>query len=803
MIAEAHELAFGLDYGCTFEVENKSGKPLHIRIQGIPDGNVRLSCDVDTQVEGIKTFETRFTVDEITEPQDIWRVHPCAMAEVRVNGQAVVFGLGIETKWPVSLNIEELKKVAVPGAEFTSYFNFTSALLTDAAVTVRLPEEPAAVNQYTLPTYKAEIPAMGRISIKAQTTAIAYGHESMKISYEIFLKDGRTISYTRPIPVSSRGLTGVCGFETETDYILQSGLWWMGLNKNGAFTWTNHVYDIPCQPGFPLGQLGLPGGSYRDEFNRMKPIRTAMYRQDEDMVLEATYISTEIPGIEYTAINGLNGKGVFTRRHKVANVSTETIGCKLKDQSNAGLEHKTVIPYNGGIHTISDGLNGEASDIETSLIDENWVFEDHTKCPNGLCWPVEYKPQVSWGNGFFFEHEVSLKPGETFETKPVVIIHGLFPDYTAFRDFARQTYTLIPAPVIPHIQWEINGNNPFASNETWHVRLHHHRSAKLDGEIKVTAGESVFTENESRGFSLTKPVLPDDGISVITTDMRLENLHKKDAKAIFTPRMEKVVSTDETDGVFTASNGVITFKAAPGFSDACFSCVKDGQEWFTSCYPSREPFAWYNPFVGGLNADLQDMREAITLREPITAAFTQETDTLGNVWKGISTTVTIEKFDKHKGVSYTQYYLTLPGLPVLCYFARLHNRSGLYKKINMEWGVYFGPPDDIKSLTLSGIDIQGTRYRFPAGYDSWWRDIDRLAVLEISGRNDKLYLYRDTSGANPFLMDVDTKTCAVYTSWPMDIEDGGVSVSKPAFVILSPRELTADMLKELDGVGFR
>jgi hypothetical protein len=802
MMAESHELAFGLDYGCTFEVENKSGKPLHIKIQGKQDGNVSLDCAVDTRAEGKLSHEARFTVGEITEPQDIWRVHPCAMAEVTINGKSVVFGLGIETRWPVNTELSELKKVALPGTEYIAYFNFTSALRTDAEVTIQLPENPAEVTRFELPDNKINIPALGRTSLKAQATAVSYGHEALRISYEIRLPDNRIISYTRPLHVESRGLTGACGYEMETDYILQNGLWKMGLNKNGAHAWTHHVYDVSGTPGFSIGQLGIPGGPYNDEFTRMKPARTAMYRKNEDMVLEAAYESKHVAGIEYTSIYTLNATGIFTRRNRIKNIAAEEITCTLKDEIWPGLSHRTVLPYNGGIHTIAGGLETEAGNVDIDKIDENWVFEADPKYPNGICWPAGYTLNVRWGNGFFFEHEAALAPGEAFETEPVIIAHGLFPDYISFRDFARQTYTTKINKTIPHIEWEINNGNPFAAGDTWTAGLHYHRNARLEGEILVTAGDEKFAENENRRFTLEKPLVSDDRTTVIHADMRLNNFHKSDKKAIFTPCPGKAVTTVDTDGLLTADNGVITFKVDPRFSDACFSFVKDGKEWLMSRYPSKEPYAWYNPFIGGLNTDLQDMREAITLREPITAAFARETDNRGNVWQGISSTVTIREFDKHKGLSYTQYYLTLPGLPVLCYFARLNNNSGVYKKIDMEWGVYFGEVEDIKSLTLSAEVGGDFKYRFPAGVDSWWRDIDRLAMVEIRGREDKLYLYRDTAGAKPFMLDVDTNTAGVYTSWPVECANGGSHTGKPIFMMATPQTLTADMLVDLDGVEF-
>ncbi|MCL2708845.1 MAG: GNAT family N-acetyltransferase, partial [Defluviitaleaceae bacterium] len=268
LIAESHELAFGLEYDCSFVAVNKSGAPLNIKISGNDDKNVSLKYDAEGDVIGSRSFDARFFVGEIDEPQDIWRPHPCVQAEVLINGKSALFGLGIETKWPAGLSVDELKRICVPGAEYDCFFNITSALRQNAKIKIKLPERNRVVG-FDFCEREIDVEALGRVSFKARAASEGYGHEAASVEYEVVLADGREVRYKRPYHFVSRGLCGAFHYESETGYSISSGPWQLTLGKNGAYAWSNHATGSIRAPGYPIGQLGRP---YSDEFTRMKPV---------------------------------------------------------------------------------------------------------------------------------------------------------------------------------------------------------------------------------------------------------------------------------------------------------------------------------------------------------------------------------------------------------------------------------------------------------------------------------------------------------------------------------------------------
>jgi hypothetical protein len=248
---------------------------------------------------------------------------------------------------------------------------------------------------------------------------------------------------------------------------------------------------------------------------------------------------------------------------------------------------------------------------------------------------------------------------------------------------------------------------------------------------------------------------------------------------------------------------MITFKADPRFAAACFSLEKDGREWLMTGYPEHRPYSWLNPFIGGINGELEDMGSAMTVREPIAAAPADAKDSFGNLWKGFATNVRVEKYEKHKGMEYTQYFLTLPGLPVLCTFMRLYNKTGVYKRLNVSYDAYLGKEDALGDIILSGVNAGGTEFRLRAGAADIGYDIDRLTHAELRGVGDKLYMYRKTQRDDAIYFWADKNTADMCAKkYTVEMENGGAYPAAPLFFIFTDKVLDKEMLKALEAVKF-
>ena len=140
-MAENHELAFGLSYSCTFMVENKSGRELNVKIKGKSDKGIKFEYSAEESIEKVRELTGEFFVEPISEDIDIWKMHPCILADIWINNKHAELGLGIEPKYPLNVNVfEKRHSVTRPGMLQDVYINVKSALPKKARVSFTIPE---------------------------------------------------------------------------------------------------------------------------------------------------------------------------------------------------------------------------------------------------------------------------------------------------------------------------------------------------------------------------------------------------------------------------------------------------------------------------------------------------------------------------------------------------------------------------------------------------------------------------------------------------------------------------------------
>jgi len=295
------------------------------------------------------------------------------------------------------------------------------------------------------------------------------------------------------------------------------------------------------------------------------------------------------------------------------------------------------------------------------------------------------------------------------------------------------------------------------------------------------------------------------GVGFADTSIRFASFEKDVRRALFITDSTPIESA-ESDGVLTITNGKLRFSVSPGYSDAVYSLVYDDDEWLYSRYPTLEPYSWWNPFVGGLKSFLERMGNQLALREKITASFTSKTDTLGNVWTGIRADVTVGLFDDYKGMRLAQYYLTLPGVPVLCHFACLENGTGRYHDAEMFSMLHISGKEGLTDLYAATANREKTAYRLRMGSDEHGIQYDRLVRFSHEGetrRARKLYVFKDSErdqGMSHVECDMNVAYCDINMKG--SVPDGGCYTTKPIFCIITGKELCLESLTDLEHISF-
>jgi len=808
MTAKHHELAFGLTYPCSFHVKNKTGKNLNVSITAKNNDVISFEGSWSGDVIDETTFNGTFFVNPITEAQDDMRMHPCVLADVCINGKTAEFGLGIEPKFPVTVSLGRNKRVAKSGVNEDVYINIKNGLSSDSTVKFTLPQNPLL--KFDQSEFNVRLSGGKDSSIKTIAQVLDCGYSGLPITCALTLDDGETIELTRPLHIVNQGITGQFRFETEEFYGAANGLWRLKHNKKN----NEVVFERLIESGYAVFSVSQLGKPYDDEFNIMKPADVRVIQDGAFIRFEADFVSGKFTGAVLTEIHEFDSCGTLNRRHKVTNIGNKEIDLSLMAQfwTNAG--KKAVYPYDGGIYEVSDKMNFGYDTLDKSKIDENWIFDSNDRCPTGVYWSPQYKPDFRWGDLLVFEFSTgALSSGQSYETDSVVYMCDVFKNYMDFRNFVLG----INEDRIPllhnHLEVITNNGNPVLSAETLELKVKNNRQNIWGGTVSVSSPDGVFgketqenSDDEIREEnSFRVPVNPGStGLGLADYSMHLSGYEINTRRALMITGDLKIM-TKEEDGVFTVDNGKVCFKVSPGNSDAAYSLKYGNNEWFFSTFPSLDPYAWWNPFVGGIKTNLQRFGNSLVLREKITAAFTSETDCFGNVWCGVRADVFVEKFDEYKGMRYSQYYLTLPGVPVLCHYTRLENGSGRFFEVEPYSMIMLAGKDTLSDLCAEMTEGSvGCKVR-PGDVDEEYA-YDRLVKLTREGENprpEKLYVYKDSvrdNGKHCIGMDDNI----VYCDFNMKkhVPNGDSYTTLPIFCILSEKDLTLESLDDFRRISF-
>jgi len=815
LMAQDHELAFGTDYDCSFSIENKTGKPLNIKITGKEDKNIKFNYSKEVDVVGNITLPAKFYVGETDIVQDVWRVHPCLLASVEINGQTVTFGMGIEAKYPLNVSMYTGYIVSQVGMTAEVHINIESSLLEDAKITVNIPENHIlAINGEALVkenTFTVDVAAKGKAAIAAMATILSIGFEAIKLNCTAILQNGTKLDFTTPFDTFTRDMTHAFSGETTYNYSMFNGPWRVDLSKQDNDVTISHLLNHGYWCWLDVPKLGKP---YDDEFTIIKPT-VKMYQCNTSMIMEAEFVSEKFPGIAVTQVYNLSATGLVMRHNKIENRSNSAQHVMLRDGYGIGLGGNTVYSYKGQITRNGDfpkadgGIYGLNS-INPDYMDENWVFEASEVSPRGFCWPAEYKPNIQWGDNVSFEVDPGeLAPGQCFETKPIVYVLGLFTNFNDFRNYVRQIYVLDSKIPTRSVDVVLNGYNPFASSSV-KLEVINNREQILAGTLLVSSESMPAPISqinpleelvERNTFDI--PINPSGDIKLVTLDLNTVGYEKTYNRAIFTPSGKVICTQNET--LHSVANGAITFKVDPQYGSTCYSITDaKGQEWLLNQYPEHKPYGWWNPFLGGIYVIPPGMDSASVLKEKTSASFADMADNFGNTWQGVCATLAINEYTPLKGIILKTYYMTLPGLPVLCTFYQIENNSGAFRYDGIDVEAYLNPDPDPKNVLVEAIAENRNEYRMRMGTVNAMQTHYTNMATVTSSRQERLYLFhgnKNNTKNNTFWGDNKFPLCANF-SMNAPIPNGGAFTSSPAFFVITDKILPQNSLNDLERVKF-
>lgn len=801
------DLIFGSEYPIQFHILNKSEEPLHISIEGMDDQNIHFNFRQELLVTDSTTVEGRFFVGEITEEQSIWRTHPTVAARVKINGKEAIFRVGINSKFPARLTAKIEDDPAYLDVELKLFLELENHFDEEVHFSFRLPSD--SFIRFGREEYHLDMSANERKMIPVSYRLSDYGFYGRDIEIEVKRKAGESIRCKQRIGLAFKGIGARLYGESEEYWHICNGLTHACLRKFDNRLFMGRSGYLEETPFYFYPKLGKP---FSSEFSKRRPEKVEFYEENGAVALKALYQSQDYKDLQLYSIAKIYAEGLMEHYYEIHNLAeADTHKEVWLNDSIAYPLHKAILPYNGQFVQLKALTDSNLAYWDSGKIDENWIYINDPTLPGGICWTGEEK--VQFQNWFIhFEHNLGVIASQgVVKTKPTYISLGALQSWQMFRSFAlkkqKNEETALDSPV----QFYHNDRNPFVTDQT-EVCYKDLKLAQLDGKISLRLGdESIVHHLSSRTEGKNEARLPinsseEPSLQLIRLDTDF-NTGAREYRSLLVRIKEGPIHMEvrEIEGLpnYQVDNGVIKLMAAPDFFPGLHSLRYYDHEWLDSSFPSLQPKSWWNPWAGGIRNALLKITSNSLLKERRSAEFVALPDCKGNPWRGIKISVHIEQHEAYKGLSFHQYYLLLPGVPILCHTTEIIQNTNRYLN-NEIWYAQaaFAPvlPKEDFGWIKHGDSVHKKEIVY-AGKVENEIEVEESILLGYDSRPERLQIVADYHAVRSDLYtNKDVLHHTVYSR--LNLKHGERTFTIPVFYLLNEQSIDEEALADLKRIRF-
>jgi GNAT superfamily N-acetyltransferase len=815
---EKLDLVFGKKYNVSYEIKNKTEKSLDVSIKGINDKNITFSFKKDVVVKDSMCITGRFSVGKIEQEQSIWKTHPGVTAEVKVNGKKARFKIGIVPKYPAAISLKNPKEICYTGVESELYLDIDNNFDHNTTFSFELPSHDdinLLKRKFSIPMKPKEKKSLVLPYILNKSCVY-----SCDIAVTAIINDQDTIKFKRKIGAAFHTFTGIFYGQTDRYYLIGNGRYFLKLVHTefsdefvnrvivGDITRLSSVWILPPKTGKP----------FSDEFFKQRFNRVTFYREDNSVVLNVQYVSVDFKGIEFSISYRLYLNGIIEYWYEVQNSGKSETPADIWIGNNLHFgDNRTVMPYNGKFIEMRDEIENKLSFWEPSNFSEQWIFRrsiDKMHTTFGICWPDGHETSFPWAM-FLACNMKKIKPGVITKSEPVIMTIDTFRDWHRFREFALKRNSQ-RGILTESTQFLVNRRNPFVKDR-FPVSIIEHKQKYLDGEI-IVSSENDFFDTVSAQFEMEQKNKKCDFEIKLHSEKENTPFDIARMKAIFRgysfqrqravfPIGENKITAEKKvlkdHKVLLLDNGVISLKVAPSFAPTVFSCVHNNTEWMDSSFPEKCSRSWWNPWAGGLYSFPGPMALRSVFDEECAAEFVEREDIFGNEWSGLCLEISIEKNKRFRGLTWKQYYLLLPGVPVVLYITELIQNTGEFvDDLVFKTDCFLIPDEQIKNCYWKFKNKEGQLSRMHAGTEQMEGRPTSSFILERKSIKDTLQFYSDRSKTLP---GIGVNKEVIYAWWEDKINciDGKRIFLPPKFLIFADSTFDDEWLDDLKDIRFK
>ncbi len=680
-IAEAKPI-FGKSYEIEYEFINKGSKPLEISLQGLNDKNIEFDFDNKLILINSLIVKAKFKINEPEKSFTSWQTKPAVKTEIKVNSSAIIFKTGLNVKYPLNICFSHKPEIYNPQLKNTVFLNLDNNFHESAEFQISFPEDEKIFLQEKEFSVNLNALAKTSLEIPFKMSKAAIYQPLIRVSART--ENGETISFKRKLYRIFPTFDGQFSGTLENDFVIGCGRYQFSVTKND---WPNQgqLHDYMKNTGIDL-RFPAIGKPYSGEFENI-PAYKAEYQENINYTeMKLFYKSKEFVGCEFSRVYRLCAQGILE-----CCIETISLPEGISDiWAQISFEipmYKNTLVYDGEVVEYeNDNLHSSCNSFSADKFSENWIFMESKRSTYGFIWPSGAKVNFAeWYQFIEFNLSERFRNGQKI-TEPLIIASGCFNNAEVLRKYVMNS---TPEHVVKRRSLELlaNNNNPFVSDKLEIV---------LDDCKNTPINANVTLKSETDSFApMTKTVTDTDNLTKIdfqpvietfspidildcTVEFKSFELNRK--TAIFKINKNEISFTTEKMkdlNCLCADNGILKIKACAEFAPSLFSMEYQGKEWLDTNFPKAEPKSWYNPWWGGIYFKPSGIKSLALAEEEHQVKTAQIEDNQGNLWQGIEIITKIEKFDaKIKGLEYSQYYLMLPGVPLVLQLIKVKQNTG-------------------------------------------------------------------------------------------------------------------------------
>lgn len=687
---------FGKKYKVSYDLINKTGKELKIKIIGQDDKNIKYKFKNEVNILKSELVEGEFYI-EPPESMSNEKISSAVVSEIFINNKRALFKVGILPMLPAQIDI-------LSGSNEKIYINIKNNLREEATFEFQLNETENV--EFKNISFKVKLNDNEKTSIEVPYYIKKPLVYSESIEATAFLKSGEIIKFKTSIIEFFKGIEGKFGGEANNNYVIVNGAYSVFLDKED-----NSIYFRKFKNEFTKTIIFAPKFkiSNNNDLGSKNIENVCWYEENDTMVLKGDYFLDNYDEIKVSLIVKLYVTGIVQSYFEVYNLSDNKMEEEIFIRQQMYHDELVggIIPYNNKFIKLSDIGLEETIPFKSELLSENWIFSSNGNNTRSIWWDLG--KNFSFGEWPYinFEENVGVVNGKSKNnTKSIYTALTTFETWQGLRKFAlkkscnNSNYGFeddifnnkknIDLCTTNDCEVLINKGNPFIKDK-FSINLKKYNEIPIKGKIKVSSKNGAVCSREKSFENMTMDMEVstlmtgdvDSDIISVKADLHLLTFEKnailfKIKDINFKTKIEKYKGLN----TYSINNGVMTIRSSPDFTSGIYSLTYRDQEYLHSNFPSSEMRTWYNPWFGGMQTVPRNwyVESKSLLKEEVTTSFVKVTDTCDNQWQGIKTSLSIMKNEQYKGLKINEYYLMLPGVPVLCHTSEIINNTGEFMK---------------------------------------------------------------------------------------------------------------------------